>query len=196
MARKLTAKQEAFAAAVAQGKSYAEAYRTSFDASRMKATAIQKESNKLKNNPLVAGRIAELSAPAVEKVKEVVEVDLPKLLFENARLGLSDIRRALTPEGAVRDPSEWDDDTAHAISGYETTVTQFFDKDGNVTGEKVIRKIKLWDKGTALDRLGRHFGMYEKDNAQRAANLFAGLPRETVKQIIEALARGRRPLLG
>src|SRR3954447_25869562 len=75
--RKLTTKQEAFAVASARGASYAQAYRASYDASKMRPANIQKEANKLERNPLVAGRIAELSAPAIEKAQDMVEVDLP-----------------------------------------------------------------------------------------------------------------------
>lgn len=196
MARKLTAKQEAFAAALARGLKATDAYREAFDAARMTPAAVRANAQKLRNHTAIALRVRELTAQVVENVQKAVEVDLPKVLFENCRLGFSDIRRVLTDAGEVRDPKDWDDDSAAAVQAFETERFEILDEDGNVKAVKTKRKVKLWSKSNALDNLGRHFGMYEKDNAQRAANLFAGLPRETVKQIVEALARGRRPLLG
>ena len=161
----------------------------------MKAETVHKRASELRKNREVAGRIAELKAPAVAELEGRISVDLNRTLFENARVGLSDIRRALTPGGEILDPGEWDDDTAHAVAAYEVKTTTRKDDDGMET-VTVERKIKLWDKGAALDRLGKHLGFYERDNAQKSSNLFDGMPREQVKAILAALNRGRGGLLG
>lgn len=58
------------------------------------------------------------------------------------------------------------------------------DVDGKVIGR--VKKVKLWDKNSAADKLLRHLGAYEKDNRQRLGVL-ADLPRETLRLIVERL---------
>lgn len=64
---KLTAKQEAFAQAVADGMTQADAYRKAYDAGRMKAETIQNNASSLMKHNGVSARIKELKAKVVEK---------------------------------------------------------------------------------------------------------------------------------
>lgn len=217
MARECTAKQEAFAVGIAQGLSQADAYRAAFGAKPgQKPAYFANQASRLAKLPHVAARINELKkrvrvkvkkllaedAPpataadlAVEPVLKTTAVELAPVLFENARIGFSDIRRLLADDGTLKPPAEWDADTAAAVSSIKVRELFGEGKDGKgLIGHTV--EVKLWDKGGALDRLGKHLGMYEKDNAQKNANIFAGLPREQVKAIVEALSRDRRPVLG
>ena len=63
----LTAKQEAFAQAVASGKTQADAYRCAFDAENMKAETIHKRASELMDNGEVAGRVAHLKSALATK---------------------------------------------------------------------------------------------------------------------------------
>jgi len=63
----LTAKQEAFAQALASGLSNADSYRASYDATSMKDNTIHTEASKLANNPAIANRVREiLDAKAIK----------------------------------------------------------------------------------------------------------------------------------
>lgn len=64
---KLTAKQEAFAQAVADGMTQADAYRKAYDAGRMKAETIQNNASSLMKHNGVSARIKELKAKVAEK---------------------------------------------------------------------------------------------------------------------------------
>jgi hypothetical protein len=218
--RACTPKQEAYAVGRAKGLSQADAYRAAYDVNpRRTAEQIGQEASKLEKVPHVKARVAELKKRVRVKVKALlvepppppppkaediaaepvlrqIAIDTASVLFENARIGFSDVRRLLTDQGTLKPASEWDDDMAAAVSSIKVhELFQGVGKDREVIGQAV--EIKLWDKGAALDRMGKHLGLYEKDNAQKAANLFDGLPRPQVKAILEALARGRaRPLLG
>lgn len=64
---KLTAKQEAFAQAIADGLGQADAYRMAYDAESMKDESIYPQASKLMKNPKVATRVAELKSQVVEK---------------------------------------------------------------------------------------------------------------------------------
>ncbi len=76
----LTPKREKFAQGVASGMSQAEAYRVAYSAANMSPAAIWVESGRLMDNPAVSLRVAELRAPAVEKVGITLESHLRDLL--------------------------------------------------------------------------------------------------------------------
>lgn len=64
---KLTAKQEAFAQAIADGLGQADAYRMAYDAESMKDESIYPQASKLMKNPKVATRIGELKSQVADK---------------------------------------------------------------------------------------------------------------------------------
>ena len=64
---KLTAKQEAFAQAIADGLGQADAYRFAYDAENMKDESVYPQASKLMKSPKVATRIAELKAQVADK---------------------------------------------------------------------------------------------------------------------------------
>lgn len=64
---KLTAKQEAFAQAIADGLGQADAYRMAYDAESMKDESIYPQASKLMKNPKVATRVSELKAQVADK---------------------------------------------------------------------------------------------------------------------------------
>ena len=60
MKRPLTNKQAKFASLVARGQTKSQAYRSAYDAGRMKQTSIKVEANKVSKLPHVAGAIKSL----------------------------------------------------------------------------------------------------------------------------------------
>jgi phage terminase small subunit len=64
---KLTAKQEAFAQAIADGMGQADAYRFAYDAENMKDETVYPNASRLMNNSKVAARVSELKSQVVEK---------------------------------------------------------------------------------------------------------------------------------
>lgn len=64
---KLTAKQEAFAQAIADGLGQADAYRFAYDAENMKDESVYPQASKLMKNPKVATRVGELKAQVADK---------------------------------------------------------------------------------------------------------------------------------
>lgn len=77
----LTPKQEAFAQAVATGKTQADAYRAAFSASKMKPETIHKRASELMANGEVTGRVAELRKPVVMAVEITLESHLNQLAY-------------------------------------------------------------------------------------------------------------------
>lgn len=82
-----------------------------------------------------------------------------RILQEYARIGFSDVRRTLGANGELKNPQEWDDDTAAAIAGVEVvTRTSGYGDDAAV---EYVHKIKTWDKKAALDSMAKHLGMFD-----------------------------------
>ncbi len=101
-------------------------------------------------------------AKAQEKRSKRTQVTQDRVVQELARLGFSDLRKALTPNGSLLNPEEWDDDTAAAISSIEV-VTNTGEAGKDDDGRKIVEhthKIKVWDKNAALEKLGKHLGLY------------------------------------
>lgn len=70
----LTAKQEAFCQAIVSGMSQADAYRAAYSAGSMKPETVQKRASELMRNGEVAGRVAAIRKPVVEKVRYDLEM--------------------------------------------------------------------------------------------------------------------------
>lgn len=152
----LTAKQEAFAVSVAKGATGADAYRAAYDAKGMKPETLHKRVGDLLKHGGIAGRIEALRAPALRKA----ELSVERTLLEVGRVSGSDLRRLMHPDGRPKQPHEWDDDIAAAVSSVE------YDKD---TGQ--ISKLKLWDKNAGLEKAMKHLGLFERDNTQQREHL-------------------------
>lgn len=109
----------------------------------------------------------------IEKLKiqqqERTNVTADMVINELAKIAFSDISRVFTPDNAIKDISLIDEKDTAAIASVEVDETVKIDDAGEnfVTG--ATKKVKLWDKLKALDALGKHFGIFEKDNKQKEA---------------------------
>lgn len=95
-----------------------------------------------------------------------------RILAELAKIGFSDLRKTLTPGGHLLNPGDWDDDTAGAIASLEVVMTAGSEMDDE--GRRIpehVHKIKTWDKLAALDKLGKHLGMFGGEGANLTINL-------------------------
>lgn len=113
------------------------------------------------SKPVIVAAIA----AAQEARSKRTEITQDRVLAELAKIGFSDLRKTMTKGGSLMDPQAWDDETAGAIAAIEvvTRPSGDVDEDGNREVEHV-HKIKAWDKLSALEKLGKHLGMF-KDGA-------------------------------
>lgn len=96
---------------------------------------------------------------AAQARSERTQVTADMVVKELARIGFSDLRNVLTKSGQLVDPQDWDDDTAGAISSIEVVAKLGGNGDDNEPIE-YTHKIKTWDKNSALEKLGKHLGMF------------------------------------
>lgn len=96
-----------------------------------------------------------------------VGITAEKVKREIARIAFSDIRDYYTEEGTLKQPGDLSDDAAAALSGIE--VDELFGFNPMADQKEKIgetKKIKLYDKLGALEKLMKHLGEYERDNSQ------------------------------
>lgn len=104
-----------------------------------------------------------------------VQVEADGVLQEIARVAFFDPRKLFDTEGQPLPIHQLDDDTAAGIAGLETATERTRGGDAGVT---VIRKYKIADKNSALEKLAKHVGLYAMDNSQKVdalAAILAGL---------------------
>lgn len=104
-----------------------------------------------------------------ELQRERTFVSADKVQAEIARLAFSDIRDYYHDNGKLKLPNELSNDAAAALAGID--IDELWDYNPikgirEIVGE--TKKIKLYDKLNALDKLARRLGMFEKDNKQSA----------------------------
>lgn len=100
-----------------------------------------------------------------------VGLTMERTLREVGRVSYFDPRKLFDDKGNLKKPSEWDDDTAAAIS--------HIGRNGPVP----------FDKNAALDKAMKHLGLYEKDNSQGAeamAKLFVYVPEKNGRRVAKA----------
>lgn len=152
---KLTMKQEFFCLAIVRGVKLSAAYREAFKPKKSKAKTIHEEASRLRADPKIAARIAELMAPAVSKVQITREQWLKKMeSFFHA-----DVRKMFVGPGQPIEISELGDHEALMVEGFE--VVENFEKVGDKP-EHVgyTRKVKLTPKLKALLEFGKVMGWY------------------------------------
>ncbi len=94
-----------------------------------------------------------------------------------------DPRKLYNADGTMKHPTEWDDDTAAAVTGFE--VTEEFDGSGaDRVRSGLTKKVKWLDKNTARDQAMKHLGLYERDNKQlQSAQMLYGMTTDALLAI-------------
>ena len=93
---------------------------------------------------------------------ERTHITQDRVLMEIARLAFNDPRRAFDEAGNLLPVHEWPDDVAAAISSIKIKRVP----DGDTMAE--VAEVKFWDKNSALEKAGKHLGVFEKDNKQKS----------------------------
>jgi phage terminase small subunit len=90
-----------------------------------------------------------------------------QVIDELKKLGFANIQDYIGPENEIKDLTKIERDKAAAVESIKKTVTEF-SGGGESSGKKTSIQFKLYDKISALEKLGRHLGIFELDNQQKA----------------------------
>lgn len=146
----LTVKQERFAAAYIETGNASEAYRQAYDADGMSPNSVHREAHAVLENPKVAARVAALQT----ELKERHKVTVDRIVAELALI-------------AFVDPSdfyEWDATGVSLVPKKNLTPEQrrcIAELSQTVTEAGGTLRLKLHSKPDALEKLGRHLGMFK-----------------------------------
>lgn len=116
-----------------------------------------------KNGPRMlvnAGIQAEIERLQAERAKRT-EVTADRVIRELSRLAFSDPRSLYRPDGTLKPPCEWDDDTAAAVASVETDEERTTGLTGQTSTVVTTTKVKRHDKRGPLELLGKHLGLFK-----------------------------------
>lgn len=100
-------------------------------------------------------------------VIEKAELTTERVLREIARVAFSDARRYFRPDGTLKGFHELDDEAAGALSGIDVVETASLE--GGELVPMYTKKVRMWDKNSALEKAMKHLGLFEEDNKQAGA---------------------------
>lgn len=160
---KLTGQQEKFAVGVTSGKTQADAYREAYPKSKAwKDGSVHTKASLLMSNVKVQQRVAELK----ERIAGVGIASAERTLLEASRIALFDPRKLFREDGSPKPINELDDDTAGALAGLDV-LEEFSGSGDDRAFVGYTKKYKVADKNSALEKLFKHHGLYERDNQQK-----------------------------
>ena len=160
---KLTGPQEKFALGVATGKTQADAYREAYPkAKKWKDGSVHTKASLLMSDVKVQQRVTELR----ERITSTGIASAERVLLEATRLATFDPRKLFFDDGTPKPITALDDDTAAALAGLD--VLEEFEGSGDERRfVGYTKKYKVADKNSALEKLFKHHGLYERDNQQK-----------------------------
>lgn len=105
------------------------------------------------NKPYIKEYISSLQL----KLREATLITAEMVINELAKVGFSNVQDFVNGGNSILELKHLAANKTAAVSGVKTTIKN----DGDV-----VTEIKLYDKVSALEKLGRHLGIFEKDNSQ------------------------------
>jgi len=112
--------------------------------------------------------VSEAIQEAKKKRSVRTEITQDRILAEYAKVAFFDVRKMFDKDGKPLDIQNLDDDTAAALIGLDVQDVY----EDSVDGKKFmgyVKKYKMADKLKALEALGRHIGLFEKQENQTDA---------------------------
>lgn len=104
------------------------------------------------------------------------ELTAERVLRELGRIALFDPRKLLRADGSPKPIEELDDDTAAGIAGLEV-LEQYEGSGDDRQFVGYVKKYKIADKNSAIEKAMKHLGLFERDNKQKTDPLASLLQR-------------------
>lgn len=122
---------------------------------------------------------------AKKKLSDRNENLADRVVEELQKIGFCNIQDYLETGNVIKDLTTIERPIAAAVSSIKRSVTEF----GTIEnpGIKTVIEFKLHDKISALEKLGRYCGIFEKDNSQSKPEITQPLNDSQVDRIISSL---------
>lgn len=127
--------------------------------------------------PEIHNYIQELKAKRAEKL----EISANKVLEELAKIGFSDLKDFLNNDYSLKNLDQIDTSKSGAIQSIQKEIIQ------GETYTNTTVKFKLHDKLSALEKIAKHIGFFEKDNEQQNKVFHPAPSEERIKEIKKKL---------
>ena len=119
-------------------------------------------------------KVREIIEASRGKALEDADLNLKEILLEAKRLALFDPRKLFDEAGNLKPIKDLDADTAAALAQIDV-YEEFIGQGDNRQKIGETKKIKIWDKNAALEKLFKHLGLYKEDNTQKGEAAVAAL---------------------
>ncbi len=189
---KLTDKQEKFVQELIAGKSQRAAYREAYPKSiDWVDSAVDTQASILFKNPKVLERYNKIHDRLIKEAEDECIISAKEVLRELKRIGFADIKDFLSYRTA-KTVAGVDKETGEPILDYSPIIELVNSEsvDGKVIQEVSINEkgkftFKLYDKLSALDKIGQHLGMFTKkiEVSGNLNNPYEGLTTEELKRL-------------
>ena len=126
----------------------------------------QDTANRIASENLSKLDIQEAIQKRKQELSESTGITAERVLSEYAKIAFSDVRELFTPDNNIFDIRQLDDNTAAAVSSVDIDVLSSMGMPIGYT-----KKLRLYNKLTALEALGKHIGLFEKDNKQKQTDI-------------------------
>ena len=113
-------------------------------------------------------KVAEYIDKKLDKMSAKAEINQEWVLERMKRLSDYRVDDFFDDKGDMKPLSEIPKDKLYAVCGFKVIKKILTQKDSTDIEKTIMREFKLPDKRAVLDSIGRHLGMFEKDNLQKA----------------------------
>lgn len=127
------------------------------------AKTANEQASRLLANVNVQNYLAELKQNLSNKNEGLAQ----QVIDELKKLAFTNVQDYINEGNEIKDLTTITREKAAGIESIKKTTTEF-SGGGDSNGKKVSIQFKLYDKLTALEKLGRHLGIFELDNQQKA----------------------------
>jgi len=123
------------------------------------------------------------------RAKEAKKHNITKerLIEEYAKIAFFDIRDIYNQDGNLVSIKDIDNNSAGAIASIKSFEEYETDKSGSKILIGTNKEIRVFDKIRALQDLGKHLGLFEKDNDQKKVSVIGIMSTERIKEISNEL---------
>jgi phage terminase small subunit len=119
---------------------------------------------------LTKANVQDYVATLKQKLSDKNEGLAQRVIDELSKLGFANIQDYIDKDNEVKDLTTITRDKAAAVESIKKTITEF-SGGGSPAGKKTTIQFKLYDKISALEKLGRHLGIFDLDNQQKITTI-------------------------